>query len=167
MSFATTAASGGNYLRVRGEYNDKVFHANRLGELPPRTRRILGVLDARFKSRGTTSAYAENTQTTPPPPPRWNYLRVRGEYLLPFCLGIIRMELPPRTRRILRSKLLARLSYGTTSAYAENTSKNRLKSGKTGNYLRVRGEYLFKLLPHGLHRELPPRTRRIPPFGVR
>ena len=35
----------GNYLRVRGEYNDKVFHANRLGELPPRTRRILNDSD--------------------------------------------------------------------------------------------------------------------------
>ena len=31
-----------NYLRVRGEYNDKIFHANGLGELPPRARRILG-----------------------------------------------------------------------------------------------------------------------------
>ena len=206
MSFATTAASGGNYLRVRGEYNDKVFHANRLGELPPRTRRIHK--QRRRRRDGTTSAYAENThgrQTvscTPrnylrvrgeyllggyhqlercelPPRtrrihpqryrllggggttsayaentperghdfiPRRNYLRVRGEYLLPFCLGIIRMELPPRTRRILRSKLLARLSYGTTSAYAENTSKNRLKSGKTGNYLRVRGEYISNLI---------------------
>ena len=208
VSFATTAASGGNYLRVRGEYSMTVTDQFAQAELPPRTRRILGVLDARFKSRGTTSAYAENTQTTPPPPPpRWNYLRVRGEYtwspncflytkelpprtrripswrlpsagtmrttsayaentssavsptrwrrnylrvrgeyLLPFCLGIIRMELPPRTRRILRSKLLARLSYGTTSAYAENTSKNRLKSGKTGNYLRVRGEYISNLI---------------------
>ena len=195
-----------NYLRVRGEYSMTVTDQFAQAELPPRTRRILGVLDARFKSRGTTSAYAENTQTTPPPPrwnylrvrgeytwspncflytkelpprtrrihpqryrllggggttsayaentperghdfiPRRNYLRVRGEYLLPFCLGIIRMELPPRTRRILRSKLLARLSYGTTSAYAENTSKNRLKSGKTGNYLRVRGEYISNLI---------------------
>ena len=71
------------------------------------------------------------------------------------------MELPPRTRRILRSKLLARLSYGTTSAYAENTSKNRLKSGKTGNYLRVRGEYGHGRLVSAAHEELPPRTRRI------
>ena len=72
------------------------------------------------------------------------------------------MELPPRTRRILRSKLLARLSYGTTSAYAENTSKNRLKSGKTGNYLRVRGEYGMPGHMMDMDEELPPRTRRIP-----
>ena len=71
------------------------------------------------------------------------------------------MELPPRTRRILRSKLLARLSYGTTSAYAENTSKNRLKSGKTGNYLRVRGEYDSFSSSAAFAWELPPRTRRI------
>jgi len=116
-------------------------------ELPPRTRRIPSWRLPSAGTMRTTSAYAENTPERGHDfIPRRNYLRVRGEYLLPFCLGIIRMELPPRTRRILRSKLLARLSYGTTSAYAENTSKNRLKSGKTGNYLRVRGEYISNLI---------------------
>ena len=94
----------GNYLRVRGEYSMTVTDQFAQAELPPRTRRILGVLDARFKSRGTTSAYAENTQTTPPPPPRWNYLRVRGEYTWsPNCF-LYTKELPPRTRRILMFK---------------------------------------------------------------
>ena len=136
----------GNYLRVRGEYSMTVTDQFAQAELPPRTRRIHKQRRRRRRD-GTTSAYAENThgRQTVSCTPR-NYLRVRGEYLLPFCLGIIRMELPPRTRRILRSKLLARLSYGTTSAYAENTSKNRLKSGKTGNYLRVRGEYISNLI---------------------
>ena len=216
----------GNYLRVRGEYSMTVTDQFAQAELPPRTRRILGVLDARFKSRGTTSAYAENThgrQTvscTPrnylrvrgeyllggyhqlercelPPRtrrihpqryrllggggttsayaentperghdfiPRRNYLRVRGEYLLPFCLGIIRMELPPRTRRILRSKLLARLSYGTTSAYAENTCLILIGCHPLRNYLRVRGEYSDRPLKTLPVSELPPRTRRIPPL---
>ena len=90
-----------------------------------------------------------------------NYLRVRGEYSMTVTDQFAQAELPPRTRRILRSKLLARLSYGTTSAYAENTSKNRLKSGKTGNYLRVRGEYGHGRLVSAAHEELPPRTRRI------
>ena len=151
----------GNYLRVRGEYSMTVTDQFAQAELPPRTRRIHKQRRRRRRD-GTTSAYAENThgRQTVSCTPR-NYLRVRGEYLLPFCLGIIRMELPPRTRRILRSKLLARLSYGTTSAYAENTSKNRLKSGKTGNYLRVRGEYSDRPLKTLPVSELPPRTRRI------
>ena len=136
-----------NYLRVRGEYDDGLPNITAGQELPPRTRRIHPQRYRLLGGGGTTSAYAENTPERGHDfIPRRNYLRVRGEYLLPFCLGIIRMELPPRTRRILRSKLLARLSYGTTSAYAENTSKNRLKSGKTGNYLRVRGEYISNLI---------------------
>ena len=110
----------GNYLRVRGEYSMTVTDQFAQAELPPRTRRILGVLDARFKSRGTTSAYAENTQTTPPPP-RWNYLRVRGEYLLGGYHQLERCELPPRTRRILSISSKIFLTSGTTSAYAENT----------------------------------------------
>ena len=129
-------------------------------ELPPRTRRIHK--QRRRRRDGTTSAYAENThgRQTVSCTPR-NYLRVRGEYLLPFCLGIIRMELPPRTRRILRSKLLARLSYGTTSAYAENTHLHYTLKEFLGNYLRVRGEYLPDpdWVPPAT--ELPPRTRRI------
>ena len=136
-----------NYLRVRGEYTWSPNCFLYTKELPPRTRRIHPQRYRLLGGGGTTSAYAENTPERGHDfIPRRNYLRVRGEYLLPFCLGIIRMELPPRTRRILRSKLLARLSYGTTSAYAENTSKNRLKSGKTGNYLRVRGEYISNLI---------------------
>ena len=52
-------------------------------ELPPRTRRIqLPVFDD-APDDGTTSAYAENTPGLCPgfllP---WNYLRVRGEYLM-------------------------------------------------------------------------------------
>ena len=72
---------------------------------------------------GTTSACAENT-------PRhamllripWNYLRVRGEYLVGKPPPVILSELPPRARRIqgLFCKLLFYI--GTTSACAENTN---------------------------------------------
>ena len=51
----------GNYLRVRGEYQEK------------NTRK--------HKAYGTTSAYAENTGSDEFSPKwYWNYLRVRGEY---------------------------------------------------------------------------------------
>ena len=70
-----------NYLRVRGEYRLIAHSASCHGELPPRARRILSVMQWRGKICGTTSACAENTHTknlylnT-----KRNYLRVRGEY---------------------------------------------------------------------------------------
>ena len=149
----------GNYLRVRGEYSMTVTDQFAQAELPPRTRRILGVLDARFKSRGTTSAYAENTQTTPPPP-RWNYLRVRGEYTNNAAAAA--MELPPRTRRIHMVAKLFLVHQGTTSAYAENTFLAVTISWNDANYLRVRGEYILSGIAYSVEEELPPRTRRIP-----
>ena len=151
----------GNYLRVRGEYSMTVTDQFAQAELPPRTRRILGVLDARFKSRGTTSAYAENTQTTPPPPPRWNYLRVRGEYTWsPNCF-LYTKELPPRTRRIPSWRLPSAGTMRTTSAYAENTPERGHDFIPRRNYLRVRGEYLLPFCLGIIRMELPPRTRRI------
>ena len=97
--------------------------------------------------QGTTSAYAENTFLAVTI--SWNdanYLRVRGEYILSGIAYSVEEELPPRTRRIPRNAAMTSSHAGTTSAYAENTSKNRLKSGKTGNYLRVRGEYISNLI---------------------
>ena len=112
-----------NYLRVRGEYRVIRHNRRQWWELPPRTRRILGVLDARFKSRGTTSAYAENTFLAVTI--SWNdanYLRVRGEYILSGIAYSVEEELPPRTRRIPRNAAMTSSHAGTTSAYAENTS---------------------------------------------
>ena len=54
------------------------------------------------------------------------------------------------------------LPYGTTSACAENTINNLRRSTTDGNYLRVRGEYLFKETLDAAGLELPPRARRIP-----
>ena len=54
-------------------------------------------------------------------------------------------ELPPRARRILpRAAGLLGLP-GTTSACAENTYSDEKRHKTAGNYLRVRGEYLFLL----------------------
>ena len=53
------------------------------------------------------------------------------------------MELPPRTRRILSDYVDEPELIGTTSAYAENTSKSFSRYRKSGNYLRVRGEYIL------------------------
>ena len=51
----------GNYLRVRGEYTNATAGLMCYGELPPRARRIHGVLPKEITTLGTTSACAENT----------------------------------------------------------------------------------------------------------
>ena len=111
-----------NYLRVRGEYKPRAWAWAPWRELPPRTRRIQDQGRARAQTCGTTSAYAENTRTTSPPPAAWwNYLRVRGEYILSTIKSSSFEELPPRTRRIRQDPVGAVV--------------------KLVNYLRVRGEY--------------------------
>ena len=131
-----------NYLRVRGEYRFSGIPEGKILELPPRTRRIQPcrcdaghVLELPPRTRrihcqqslsqaplGTTSAYAENTPCdTEIIQPRWNYLRVRGEYQ--------------------RRGLTLAWDRGTTSAYAENTPQPCADSPHQRNYLRVRGEY--------------------------
>ena len=91
----------------------------------------------------------------------WNYLRVRGEYLVgPFGGGQI-MELPPRARRIRPAGAIAQSLAGTTSACAENTWGENPKSRSRRNYLRVRGEYPHVPSQRSTSWELPPRARRI------
>ena len=90
-----------NYLRVRGEY--KLFDAtiDFIMELPPRARRIPNLNKQRRRRDGTTSACAENTNTTTGRPQSYgNYLRVRGEYLNRLNASFWGWELPPRARRI-------------------------------------------------------------------
>ena len=96
----------------------------------------------------------------------WNYLRVRGEYLMGEIRNQEDLELPPRTRRIPTKNFLYSLSMRTTSAYAENTAKCDWSRGFTGNYLRVRGEYPKNAVTCANAPELPPRTRRIPIRGT-
>ena len=147
---------------MRGEYwcatNECACHA----ELPPRARRIRAMAPAGLIQRGTTSACAENTAFAPGQKSScWNYLRVRGEYAHVRVLGPKGRELPPRARRIQVLVSSSETPSGTTSACAENTifPLSITQSGR--NYLRVRGEYLRKLLRKCLHAELPPRARRI------
>ena len=131
-------------------------------ELPPRTRRILQSIKHGHHNIGTTSAYAENTSIAKNVAHNHgNYLRVRGEYEhLPQALLAL-VELPPRTRRIPGSAAGASGFSGTTSAYAENTTRGNGDQGTRGNYLRVRGEYIIHSTPTESALELPPRTRRI------
>ena len=115
---------------------------------------------------GTTSACAENTQTTSSPHcGPWNYLRVRGEYPLLHTASARGSELPPRARRIPVQSAAQRGGNGTTSACAENTID--LLGGEffTRNYLRVRGEYLTMSSAQFSTSELPPRARRILPYA--
>ena len=102
ISRAGILRTGGNYLRVRGEYPYSAISAASTAELPPRTRRIPLTSPPKMNSQGTTSAYAENTKLHR----HWgflkqNYLRVRGEYGNTKPLPHRKAELPPRTRRIL------------------------------------------------------------------
>ena len=53
------------------------------------------------------------------------------------------------------------MSVGTTSACAENTVGASWRPRPSWNYLRVRGEYLRKIVNMHKQMELPPRARRI------
>ena len=118
------AARPGNYLRVRGEYPKTFYLRVWLLELPPRARRIPAEVTADPRTPGTTSACAENTMPTIARVRQsWNYLRVRGEYLLMGGVGAGEVELPPRARRIHTLTTLPRHGRGTTSACVENTRK--------------------------------------------
>ena len=173
-----------NYLRVRGEYPISRNRKGSLSELPPRARRIQISAGDAADLQGTTSACAENTsvvQQNAPSPENYlpacaentachggvvaatrNYLRVRGEYLLNNHGVTAVWELPPRARRIPLSVARHRSPAGTTSACAENTPEDWGKIKATGNYLRVRGEYVWCGSMFGWGLELPPRARRIP-----
>ena len=114
----------GNYLRVRGEYDPILGCLNSKSELPPRARRIHEIYRLIGEEAGTTSACAENTQPDYGTcPPRWNYLRVRGEYMNNHPSTTTIGELPPRARRILFHIEAGHVPQGTTSACAENTSR--------------------------------------------
>ena len=131
-------------------------------ELPPRTRRIRHSFGDWFGEGGTTSAHAENTAYPRSEKELYgNYLRARGEYICTPLLPPDSTELPPRTRRILRSNSTWDNNSGTTSAHAENTGCWGCRICGCWNYLRARGEYfLFSVRFRGFE-ELPPRTRRI------
>ena len=152
---------------MRGEYADDAACGKRPGELPPRARRIHIIARTQLPHEGTTSACAENTrQTLGLPEANWNYLRVRGEYILSGIAYSVEEELPPRARRILGKSTTAVVAGGTTSACAENTVNQSTPGRTSWNYLRVRGEY-----HRGQHcnrplGELPPRARRILVFRV-
>ena len=147
---------------MRGEYLKTGEIAKGDLELPPRARRILFQLPVVVIPRGTTSACAENTFKQITPPPRWNYLRVRGEYEFTPSSLVTSTELPPRARRIREVRAVVWVCEGTTSACAENTWAVKPSSADSRNYLRVRGEYWWVKNSYPLHRELPPRARRIP-----
>ena len=151
-----------NYLRVRGEYSRSPSKTPYQGELPPRARRILEIVDELAGAAGTTSACAENTlvclRTTLT---CQNYLRVRGEYKWPSPQSAMTPELPPRARRIPCFWMRFGGLLGTTSACAENTHRRLLWAAFSWNYLRVRGEYNCCLISPQDFRELPPRARRI------
>ena len=127
---------------MRGEYLTILSTINSGSELPPRARRIHVRACGWGWVWGTTSACAENTATWRQKPVyAWNYLRVRGEYVVIHFTSRPGMELPPRARRIPSVMKWADAFPGTTSACAENTSGGGVEPAGYRNYLRVRGEY--------------------------
>ena len=112
---------------------------------------------------GTTSAHAENTaKSCNGGSFDRNYLRARGEYAALLRGYRIRVELPPRTRRIQFRWDKGQIFLGTTSAHAENTPSTTCTDYCARNYLRARGEYMPPTPAVTGFLELPPRTRRIP-----
>ena len=76
---------------------------------------------------GTTSAHAENTNITLAIINIIrNYLRARGEYWIDGMDSGFDEELPPRTRRILKTWFELGFCLGTTSACAENTEPRKV-----------------------------------------
>ena len=147
---------------MRGEYHTPRPKSNPHPELPPRARRIHGVLQAPVVVLGTTSACAENTvRALAFPLSAWNYLRVRGEYMLQIRVRVVDKELPPRARRIPSGVFCPSSGLGTTSACAENTTEISELASSVWNYLRVRGEYSSSPITPVTRSELPPRARRI------
>ena len=148
---------------MRGEYGGAALGSDASMELPPHARRIRGIDMDLFRTRGTTSACAENTVFHKHLFVYiWNYLRMRGEYRLPRVLRSFGLELPPHARRIPMGFGIGDFFPGTTSACAENTLKHIEHTAQMGNYLRMRGEY-SSADPADLTRmELPPHARRIP-----
>ena len=137
-----------NYLRVRGEYPTTPPSPKGVKELPPRARRILPDRGLLGIHGGTTSACAENTLFVSAGEDLfWNYLRVRGEYLVCSRFSRCSRELPPRARRIPNT-------CGESWIFS-------------WNYLRVRGEYAARYSGLVSHWELPPRARRIQHATVR
>ena len=63
-------------------------------------------------------------------------------------------------------RLRPRPRMGTTSACAENTTHMAPNRWESGNYLRVRGEYILDKKISFRPAELPPRARRIRPREV-
>ena len=146
-----------------GEYGLLPSVAASTSELPPHARRIRTDYLLCRNGLGTTSAYAENTASTiPPPRSLWNYLRMRGEYTGSTADRDRCWELPPRTRRIRKPPRRKTNQDGTTSACAENTPVPGTPSNRSWNYLRVRGEYWRPSSSRMQSSELPPRVRRIP-----
>ena len=128
---------------MRGEYYGCAVHDPHHGELPPHARRIHEGCGRLHNNTGTTSACAENTSASlSGAPPTWNYLRMRGEYLIVVAAIIALVELPPHARRIPLA-----ICGG---------------NGISRNYLRMRGEYASPRNPRPQISELPPHARRIP-----
>ena len=92
---------------------------------------------------------------------------MRGEYNQAKAAELLKLELPPRARRIRAIMRLGVLGGGTTSACAENTGGLSIIESDRWNYLRVRGEYEAKSDISGVWGELPPRARRIRDFLTR
>ena len=150
---------------MRGEYIATSSLIGRRRELPPRARRIHLLSVSGQVSVGTTSACAENTADILVSGSYFrNYLRVRGEYPFVPPDSILVPELPPRARRILFADARRVGTNGTTSACAENTPGALFSLTFSGNYLRVRGEYVESTWYSSSLGELPPRARRIPSF---
>ena len=92
---------------------------------------------------------------------RGNYLRMRGEYPEQDSIPAHWWELPPHARRIHDAYTQAEVAERTTSACAENTVDGAHLLAFDWNYLRMRGEYVFRTDLFAALLELPPHARRI------
>ena len=110
---------------------------------------------------GITSACAEKSRDTPPPPKvTRNYLRMRGEEHNAIGRQIGGTELPPHARRRGDGFKATLGNAGITSACAEKRLCVRRVDERDRNYLRMRGEETSLTSKTTIAWELPPHARR-------
>ena len=129
----------GEEVRVRGL-------APHGAELPPHARRRATSATAVRWAEGITSACAEKrARNHVRLYPCGNYLRMRGEECRVNINSLEEQELPPHARRRATAAHCVTGEQGITSACAEKSSSSDLINCSTGNYLRMRGEEIWRV----------------------
>ena len=149
------------HLRSRGEDHSNYVNPDTNKGSPPLARRGLLVIRGRVRARRLTSARAERTTGTPKTSP-WSaaHLRSRGEDRKMDDKTILKAGSPPLARRGHEVVLRQQFSRRLTSARAERTPSDLMRSRSQKAHLRSRGEDKELNQRHRPRGGSPPLARR-------